>query len=72
MIKTNEDIWNLIQNKNFDEAEKSIKERMALTNLNPAQISALMYRAYEEGHSAGRYEVCALAMNFLNDIAEAK
>jgi len=42
------------------------------TNFTAKQSEALMYYAYEHGHSAGKDEVLNIAMTLLLDIAEAK
>lgn len=71
-MKTNTEIWAMMKDNDFVKADEAIRQRLAATNLNIKQQDALMYYAYEQGHSAGQYEVCLVAMNLLNDIAEAK
>jgi hypothetical protein len=71
-VKSNDEIWNLINTHQFKEADIAIRERLAATNLTEPQASALMYYAYERGHSSGEHEVLNFAMELLTSIAEAK
>lgn len=71
-MKSNEEIFKLMKEKKFKDADVAIRERLAATNLTEKQASALMYYAYEQGHSAGEYEVLLVAFGLLTEIAEAK
>ena len=69
--KSNDAIWDMINSKQYAEAEVAIRERLSASNLTPKQVGALMYYAYDHGHSSGDYEVLLIAMNLLNEIVEA-
>ena len=67
----NEEIWQLITDQKFKEADDAIRERLKFTNFSEKQISGLMYYAYDHGHSAGQAEVLSIALSLTTNIAEA-
>jgi hypothetical protein len=71
-MTTDAEIWQMIQDKKYEEANTAIRERLSATNLTEKQVGAMMYYAYEQGHAYGEHEVLHHAMTMLTDIAEAK